>query len=142
MDRIDEEILEAVSNGTIRYSAIAKKLNLPLSTVHFRVKRLEREKVIRQYKADIDWKKAGLSLFAFIYINIDVSLLKSLKKSQKRLLDELLRIPGVQSGYIITGDSDIVLEVVARDSDHLGQIILDYIGSKEGIVRTKTIVAL
>lgn len=142
MDKIDEELIETVSSGTIRYSAIAKKLNLPLSTVHFRVKRLEKEGIIRHYKADIDWKKAGLSLFAFVYINIDVSLLKSLGKSQKKLLGELLKIPGVQSGYIITGDSDIVLEVAVRDSEHLSQVILDYIDSKEGIARTKTVVAL
>lgn len=142
MDRTDEEILEALNSGTIRYSAIAKKLNMPLSTVHFRVKRMERDRIVRHYKADIDWKRAGLSLFAFVYINIDVNLLKGLRKSQKRLLEELLRIPGVMSGYIITGDSDIVLEVIARDSDHLGSIILDHIDSREGVVRTKTVVAL
>ncbi len=142
MDRTDEEIIEAVNSGTIRYSAIAKRLNIPLSTVHFRVKRLEREKIIKYYRAEMDWKKAGLTLLAFIYINVDVSLLKSLKKTQRKLLDELLKVPGVQGGYLITGDSDIMLEVIARDSEHLSQIILDYIDSKEGIVRTNTIVAL
>ncbi len=142
MDRLDDEILNLMNSGTVRYSAIAKKLNEPLSTIHFRVKKLEKEKIIRYYKADIDWKKAGLSLLAFVYITIDVNLLKSIKKSQKKLLGELTAVPGVISGHVITGDSDMMLEVIAKDTDALGQIILNYIDSKEGIIRTKTVIAL
>ncbi len=142
MDEIDEDIIAAVNSGTIRYSRIAKRLGLPLSTVHFRVKRLEREKVIKYYKGEIDWKNAGLSLTAFISITIDVDLLKKLRKSQKKLLDELLDIPYVQEGYVITGDADILIKVVAKDSEHLGNMLMKQIDSKEGIVRTKTIIAL
>lgn len=142
MDGIDERIIECLNAGFIRSSVISKRLGLPMSTIHFRLKRLQRDKIIRYYKADIDWKKAGLSVLAFIYINIDVNLLKGIKRSQKALLDELLRIPGVQEGYIITGDSDIMLKVMSKDTEQLSRIILEAIDSKEGIIRTKTIISL
>lgn len=142
MDSTDEEILERLNAGAIRSSSIAKKMGLPMSTVHFRIKRLEKEKIIKYYKAEIDWKNAGLSVLAFVYINIDVNLLKDIKKSQKTLLAELLKIPGVQEGYIITGDSDMMLKVMSKDTEHLSKIILEAIDSKEGITRTKTIVSL
>jgi DNA-binding Lrp family transcriptional regulator len=142
MDEIDEEIIAAVRDGTIRYSTIAKKLGLPLSTVHFRVKRLEKSRIIKHYKGDIDWKLAGFPLLAYIFINIDVNLLKGLKKTQKKLLEELLRIPYVEEGAVITGDSDMLLKVIARDPEHLSKILMGYIDSKEGIVKTKTVIAL
>lgn len=142
MDSIDEDIISAIYSGTIRYSSLAKELGLPVSTVHFRVKRLEREKIVKYYRGEIDWKKAGLSLTAFISINVDVDLLKSLKKSQKQLLDELLGITYVKEGHIITGDADIILKVIARDSEHLGKILLNSIDAKQGVVRTKTIIVL
>ncbi len=142
MDEIDGSIIEALDSGTVRYSQISKKLGIPLSTVHFRVKRMERDKTIKYYRAEIDWKKAGLGLTAFIFINIDVELLKRLKKSQKRLLEELVRIPYVQEGFIITGDSDILLRIAARDSEHLSRLLMDSIDLKEGVVKTKTVIAL
>ena len=142
MDSIDEDIISAIYSGTIRYSSLGKQLGLPVSTVHFRVKRLEREKIVKYYRGEIDWKKAGLSLTAFISINVDVDLLKSLKKSQKQLLDELLGITYVKEGHIITGDADIILKVIARDSEHLGKILLNSIDAKQGVVRTKTIIVL
>jgi len=142
MDQIDEDIIQVVDSGTIRYSSMSKKLNIPLSTVHFRIKRLEREHIIRYYKGEIDWKKAGLPLTALIFINIDVDMLKRIRKSQEKLLKELLDIGCVKEGYLITGDEDIMIRVIAKDTEHLKSILLNQIDSKEGIVKTKTIITL
>ena len=142
MDEIDEELVNAASSGKIKYTSLSKGLNLPLSTVHFRMKKLEKDGVIRSYKADIDWAKAGYALTAFILINIDVNLLKSIKKSQDKLLKELLSVEYVREGYVITGEADLLVKVMARDTAHFKDILLNYIDSKEGVVRTKTAIVL
>ncbi|MGC8587375.1 MAG: Lrp/AsnC family transcriptional regulator [Candidatus Micrarchaeia archaeon] len=142
MEEIDEELLAMADSGIIKYTAIAKKLNMSLSTVHFRMKKLEKEGVIKGYKADIDWAKAGFPFTAFVFVNIDVDLLKKLGKTQEQLLKELLGNAFVREGYVITGDEDIMLRVIARDSAHFKEILLKHIDSKEGIVKTKTIIAL
>ncbi|EET90466.1 MAG: Lrp/AsnC family transcriptional regulator [Candidatus Micrarchaeales archaeon] len=142
MDAIDEDIIYAIDSGSIRYSRIAKKLGIPLSTVHFRVKRLERDGIIKGYRGDIDWRKAGLGLNAFVFINIDVSLLKRIGKTQDKLLKELLSIKYVREGYVVTGDSDILLRVMAKDTAHFKEILLNHIDTKEGIVKTDTIMIL
>lgn len=142
MDAVDEDIIYAIDSGNIRYSRIAKKLGIPLSTVHFRVKRLEREGIIKGYRGDIDWRKAGLGLNAFVFINIDVSLLKRIGKTQDKLLKELLGIKYVREGYVVTGDSDILLRVMAKDTAHFKEILLNHIDTKEGIVKTDTIMIL
>lgn len=142
MDQLDEEIVELTDSGTIRYSSLAKKLGRPLPTIQVRVKKLEREGVIKRYKAEIDWKKAGLPLTALILVNIDINLLHHLKKSQDKLLGELLKVPYVKEGFIITGEADILLKVLSKDSEHLKDILLDHIDSKEGVVKTKTMIVL
>ena len=142
MDRIEEEILDLVDRGTIRYSVIAKKMNAPLSTVHARMKKLEKGGVIRHYKGDVDWKMAGLPMISLVLINVDVNLLQSIKKTQEKLLKELLSLEYVKEGYIITGEADILVKVLARDSAHLKDILLGHLDAVKGVVKTKTIVVL
>ncbi len=142
MDKLDEELLQLTDTGIIRYSELSRKVNIPLSTVHIRMKKLEKQKVIMHYKGDIDWKKAGLPLTAFILIDIDVSLLQSLKKTQDKMLKELLSLQYVKEGYVITGEADLFIKVLAKDSAHLKDILLNHIDKVQGVVRTKTIVVL
>ena len=142
MDGLDGELIQLVDSGTTRYSDLAKKVNAPLSTVHIHMKKLEKEKVIRHYKGDIDWKKAGLPMTAFILINIDINLLQNLKKSQEKVLQELLSLQYVKEGSVITGDADIIVKVIAKDSAHLKDILLNHIDRVHGVVNTKAIVSL
>ena len=142
MDSLDEEIIANVDSGIIKYTAISKKMNVPLSTVHFRMKKLEKEKIIKYYKGEIDWKSAGFSITAFIMIGVDKVILKKRNRTQEIILKELKEIMYVREGYIITGDGDIMVKIIARDTGHLKDIILNYIDSKEGIVRTTTMIVL
>ncbi len=142
MDSIDEALIEWIDSGVIRYASLSRKVGKPMSTIHMRVKRLEKSGIISRYKGDIDWKKAGYGITAFILINIDVDLLKKLKKSQDKLLKELTGIPFVKEGYIITGDADLIVKVIAEDTAQLKQILLDHIDSREGVVKTKTMIVL
>ncbi len=142
MDNLDDELISNVDSGIVKYTALAKKTNAPLSTVHFRMKKLERDKIIRYYKGEIDWKKAGFQLTAFVLISVDINLLKTLKRTQGQLLKELLEIMYVREGYITTGEADLLVKVIAKDSTHLREILLDYIDAKEGIVNTNTMMVL
>ncbi len=142
MDEFDEELIANVDSGTIKYTSLAKKMNAPLSTVHFRIKRLEREKIIKNYKGEIDWKKAGFSLMAFVMVSVDINLLKSLNRTQDTLLKELLDIMYVREGFVTTSDADMILKVIAKDTTHFKEILLDYIHSKAGIINTKTMIVL
>lgn len=142
MDELDEELLTNIDSGLIKYSSLSKKLSSPISTIHFRIKKFEKEKVIKYYKGEIDWEKAGFSLTAFVLISVDINLLKSMKRNQDMVLKELLAIIYVREGYITTSDADIIIKVIAKDTTHFKEILLNYIHSKAGIVNTKTMVVL
>lgn len=142
MDQIDERLLELSNRGVTKYSSLARKLDMPLSTVHSRMKKMELEGIIRGYRADVDWKKAGLTLTAFVLIKVDVNMLKRTGKTQDELLEDLIGINYVDEGYVITGEADVMIRITARDSVHLKEILLRGIDSMEGIVATRTIIVL
>lgn len=142
MDETDLRLLELADHGVTRYSLLAKELDMPLSTVHSRMKRMELDRVIRGYRADIDWKKAGLNLTAFVLIKADVARLRGTGKTQDTLLEELLETEYVDQGYVITGEADLLIRITARDSAHLKDILLKDIDSMDGITGTRTIIVL
>lgn len=142
MDQFDDELLQLVDSGVTRYSELAKKTNSPMSTVHIRMKKLEKDGIITRYRGDIDWKKAGFPITAYVFITIDVDLLKKMKKSQDELLKELMGVAYVRDGSLITGDADILVKIIARSSDHLKELLLGHIDSKAGVVRTRTALVL
>lgn len=142
MDETDKQLLELSEQGITKYSTLAKKLDMPVSTIHSRMKKLEQDGVIRGYRADVDWKKAGLNLTAFVLIKADVSMLRSTGKTQDDLLNELLETDYVDEGYVITGEADLMIKITAVDSSHLKEILLKDIDSMEGITGTRTIIVL
>lgn len=142
MDDTDRRLLELADQGITKYATLAKKLDMPLSTIHSRMKKLEQDCVIRGYRADIDWTKAGLNLSAFVLIKADVSLLRSTGKTQDDLLEELIETEYVDEGFVITGEADLMIKITARDSSHLKEILLNDIDSMEGITGTRTIIVL
>lgn len=142
MDETDIQLLELSEQGNTKYSTLAKKLDMPLSTIHSRMKKLEQDGVIRGYRADVDWRKTGLNLSAFVLIKADVSLLRNTGKTQDDILDELLETDYVDEGFVVTGEADLLVRITARDSSHLKEILLKDIDSMEGITGTRTIIVL
>jgi DNA-binding Lrp family transcriptional regulator len=70
MDEKDELILQALEkNAKLSSRAIAEKIGLPISTVHRRIRKLELDKVIKGYRATIEYEKETnwcLSIYQYI----------------------------------------------------------------------------
>ena len=71
MDKKDEMILKIIEkNSKLSSQDISKKIGLPVSTVHRRIKKLEQTNVIKGYKAIINYEKTERHVAAFYFINI------------------------------------------------------------------------
>lgn len=71
MDEKDEVIIRVLERKAgLSSRALSKMVGLPISTVHRRVKKLERESVIIGYKALINYEKTTRPISAFILINL------------------------------------------------------------------------
>lgn len=71
MDEKDEAIIRILGRrARLSSRALSKILNIPISTVHRRVKRLEQEGTIRGYKALINHEKTTWPIGALLLINL------------------------------------------------------------------------
>lgn len=137
LDELDFAILvELESNAKITVSELARCLGYPKSTIHDRIQRLEQDKVIRGYTAIINPRKLGLGIKAVIKVTRakNVSLEDALYEPAK-----LLEVTSVQT---LTGDTDELITVYARDVDDLKDIIYNKVGSLPGLTWLSTSIVL
>ena len=55
---------------TPQISRLAKKLQEPSTTIHYNIKKLEKDKVIREYKAVFDYKKINQGHCTYVLANL------------------------------------------------------------------------
>ena len=138
MDEKDIELLRLLQEDCKRsMKELSKRLGLPISTVYTRIKRLEKEGVIKGYTALIDEKKLGYGVRAFILISYAPT-----KVSQIEVAKKLAEFPQVLGVYIITGEWDIILEVIEKDVESLGEFVVNKLRSIKGVDKTLTMAVL
>ena len=72
MDKKDEAIIRVLERKAgLSSRALSKMVGLPISTVHRRVKKMEREGVIKGYKAVIDYEKTARPIGALLLVNLE-----------------------------------------------------------------------
>ncbi len=143
LDDIDLEILRILEgNAKARMHTIAKKLNVPQSTVHHRIKRMEKEGIISKWTILKDYEKMGLGVKAYILIFVNVTTLKQMKKSQKDVAKRIRKFENIEAVDIMAGEADLLVTARCSDLKSLQDVLLDQIQSVEGITKTKTMIVI
>jgi len=116
LDKIDEEILKILMKDA-RLSArqIAIKLKMSTVTILTRIKKLEKEKIIKGYTALIDHEKIGYDLTAVIEITA--------KKDILGIEERLEKMENVCGVYDITGETDTVIIAKFRGRNELSNFV-------------------
>jgi DNA-binding Lrp family transcriptional regulator len=129
--------LQADSKPSVK--DVANRLNMPVTTVHSKVKRLEKEGVIKGYRAILDERKLQLGATAFVQATFSYRLAGEEKVlSQRDVAREVARFSEVQEVHIISGDWDLLIKVKSRDVDAIGRFIVDKLRTVKGIEKTVT----
>jgi Lrp/AsnC family leucine-responsive transcriptional regulator len=135
VDQKDRTILEALQeDARATFAQIAARAGLSPSSVHDRVRKMERRGVIRGYRAEVDPAEVGLGVAALVSV---FPLDPSQPDRLPRLLDEF---PEVEDCYSVAGHEDYVLKVRARNTADL-ESFLRRVSEKAG-VQTRTTVIL
>lgn len=135
MDDIDEKILEQLNqNARKSYREIARALDVSLTTVANRIKKLEDEKIIERYIPLINQEKLGYDLTAVI--NVKISHGKLLEVQQRISKDR--HVSGV---YDITGEWDSLIIAHFKDRRDLNSFIKGVL-SIENVEKTNTQIVL
>lgn len=134
-DQLDLAILEALQQqGRISVADLARKIHLSQPAVHNRMKRLEREGIIREYVALVDREAAGYDLMCFIRVTVQPHSREIFCEAQ-RVLHQL---PAVLECYRTAGTHDLLLKIVVRDHKELDRFIAETLMSLPGIDRIDT----
>lgn len=143
LDSNDRAILNAIRwNAKISLQTVAKKIHVPLSTVHHRIKRFEELKIICRYEARIDYAKIGRPIQAFILVEAMNILPSGKKVYQQDIVDELKKLETVEEVYVITGTADIMARVRVKDLDEMNDLITFKLRKLDGVGGTQTMMVL
>ncbi|MFH1520620.1 MAG: Lrp/AsnC family transcriptional regulator [Candidatus Micrarchaeota archaeon] len=142
-DEIDMELLQLLeADAKIRIHVLARKMGIPASTVHHRIKRLEKEKFIDSWTIKKNNKLLGLRMKAHILAFVDLTMLIQLKRTQKDVANDIKKINGVETVDIVTGDADLLITVRCRDMEEFQNLLLQRLQSTKGITKTKTMIVV
>ncbi len=145
--KIDEKdraiVHELTQNSKQTTNQLSKKLKIPITTIHNRIKKLEREKIILNYTLNLDHNKLGKPVPAYIGISVNYQAGGvGGKISQTNVAEEIKKIEGVQEVRIMTGGSDILVKVLARDIPELNEIVTERLRNVLGVDKTQTSIVL
>lgn len=139
MKNMREKLAKLFKTGycTPQILRLAKELKEPSATVHYNIKGLEKEGVIRAYKAVMDYKKIGAGFCSYALIN----LLPDEYGDPERVARELAKYSEVESVDIVTGDWELIAKIRTKDIDEY-YLFLKKMLSKKGISRIKDLNSL
>ena len=136
MDRIDTQILGCLtSDARMNASLISQKVNLSVSAVIERMKKMEASGLIRGYTAVIDEKLAGYSVQAMISIRLEHP------KYNEGFNRRMCGHECVMECFYITGDFDYIARIGVSSTEELTRVLHD-IKEIPGVSLTRTYVVL
>jgi Lrp/AsnC family leucine-responsive transcriptional regulator len=135
MDPKDQAIIDVLQeDARATYAQIGTRVGLSASTVHDRVRKLERRGVIRGYRAAVDPRAVGLDVTAL------VSVMPLDPSQPDDLPDRVAEFPEIEDCYSVAGHENYILKVRTRTTGEL-EDLLRRVREKAG-VQTRTTVVL
>ena len=137
MDDLDHKILRALQKDAGRKNAdLAKDLGVAPSTMLERVRRLKERGYFDGYRAIINPEKLGYTIQALISVSLSEHSTETIRPFEKAVK----KIPNILTCYHVTGRFDYIIQVVAKNLNHLGLLVKEHIASIPGVGKTETFI--
>jgi Lrp/AsnC family leucine-responsive transcriptional regulator len=137
MDSLDLEILALIQNDArVAHASVGEKLGLTAPAVHARIKRLERDGIIRGYLTSIDPLAVNQTLLAFVRVMNSAS-----GKDEQAFENFVREEPNLLECHDISGEDSYLLKV-RTDSPASLRRLLSRIREFPGVERTVTSISL
>lgn len=143
IDEKDRRILEVLEeHADYPTRKIAKKTLLPITTVHHRIKRLKKDKVIKKFTVELDYDKVDRGFLVYILISVNLPYLKEHKKTQYDVAEKIRKFWFVERVDIVSGGTDLVVMVRVKDVAEYDKVLLGKLQLVEGIEKTQSLVVI
>ena len=139
LDAIDRKILSLLqTDSRSTMQELADKVGLSVSPCHRRVKLLEERGVITRYIATVDQKSLGLHVSVFI----SIKLARQKEEDLNRFAKAISKWDEVLECYLMTGNRDYLLRVVAADLSSYEAFLKNKLPRLDGIASIESSFAL
>lgn len=130
MDAIDKQLINVLQKeGKLTMKELSSRLELSITPVYERVRRLERNEVITGYHAEVDATKIGLGLEAFCSVTLDSHKIEYLLEFE----EEIQKFDEVLECYHMAGSYDFLVKIIVTDMDAYGEFINKKLASMKSI---------
>lgn len=138
IDEKEHKILELLKeNSKLTTNQISKKTKIPITTVHNRIKKLEKAGIIKNYTLKLDFEKLEKPIKAFMLVSINQK-----KISQEETGKKIKQISEVESVDIVTGTTDIIVQARTKTIGELNDLVTNKLRNVEGVDKTQTMIVL
>ncbi len=139
LDDKDMKIIEVMKDhGNWSFKQISLRTGIPTTTVHARVRKLEKDDIIKKYTIEIDHQKIGKGLLAHILVRINVNNWKMLINFLKHELKGNI----VQEFSKVTGNYDFIIKARFSDMKELEKFLFRMVDETKTIHQTVTLISM
>lgn len=134
-DRIDFAILGLLAKDAwLSNKQIAAAVGLAPSSCHERIKSLRARGVLLGAHAEVNLHAVGFALEAVLFVQLG--------KLEVEAVDDFVSataaIPEIRGVFLVSGRSDLIVDVIVRDMQHLKMIISEHFNRHEVVLRVET----
>lgn len=135
LDRIDFAILRLLTKDAwISNKRIAAAVGLAPSSCHERIKSLRARKVLLGAHAEVNLEAIGFALEAVLFVQLG----KLKVEAVDEFVSSTATIPEVRHVFLVSGRSDLIVNVVVHDMQHLKTIISEHFNRHDVVLRVET----
>jgi len=139
LDKIDRKILLTLQeDGRITNVDLAKKAGISAPPCLRRVRALEESGFIRSYHAFLDPGKLGYGITVFSHVSLESHNDVDLRKFEARIRDW----PQVREAHLLSGETDVLLKVVASDWEAYQQFLTNELLATENVAAVRSSIAI
>ncbi|QRM90731.1 winged helix-turn-helix transcriptional regulator [Lacinutrix sp. WUR7] len=121
-DAIDKKLIQLLQEDSKQTNkALSNKLNLSVTAVYERIKKLENQGVINKYVALVNKEKVSKSFVAFCHVKLTQHTQDYVIKFEKEVAD----LQEVLECYHISGDYDYLLKVLVKDMEAFREFMVN-----------------
>ena len=114
LDTIDKKLINLLQQDSKQTTKkLSLQLNLSVTAVYERVKKLENQKVIEKYVAIVNKNKIEKSFLVFCHIK----LIQHSKEYLNTFEYEVLKLEEISACFHVSGDYDYILKIYVKDMD-------------------------
>jgi len=135
LDRIDRKILHDLQDkGRMTNIKLAERAGISAPPCLRRVRALEESGIIRGYYADIDPSALGYGILVWAQVGLSSQSEAGLKKFE----DMVKAWPMVRECYLVSGEADYILKIVAEDWDAYQKFLTQHLTGAPNVVHIKS----